>query len=113
METARVQVEYHFPVEGRGAVVSYPHPECHAGDVLLSGQYQAWLPITGFVSPTVEFLPALLDYTVTSPASAVGVICCGAYDSAGKSLYAKSSRGPAWDGRILQDLAAPGVGVRG
>jgi len=50
---------------------------------------------------------------VTSPASAVGVICCGAYDSAGKSLYAKSSRGPAWDGRILPDLAAPGVGVRG
>ena len=122
METARVQVEYHFPVEGSGGQLSVIRIlgatpgvwviQLH-GDVLLNGQYQAWLPITGFVSPTVEFLSATPDYTVTSPASAVGVICCGAYDSAGKSLYAKSSRGPAWDGRILPDLASPGVGIRG
>ncbi len=122
LEAARVQIEYHFPVEGSGGQLSIIRIlgatpgvwtiQLH-GDVLLNGQYHVWLPITGFVSPSVEFLSASPDYTITSPATAVGVICCGAYDSAGKSLYAKSSRGPAWGGRVLPDLVAPGVGVRG
>ena len=119
---ARGQIVYHFPVEGSGGQLSIIRIlgatpgvwtiQLH-GDILLNGSYQVWLPMTGFVAPSVEFLAATPDYTVTSPASAVGVICCGAYDSAGKSLYAKSSRGPAWDGRILPDLVAPGVGVGG
>ncbi len=122
LEAARVQIEYHFPVEGSGGQLTVVRilgatpgvwtVQLH-GDILLNGSYQVWLPMTGFVSPTVEFLAATPDYTVTSPASAVGVICCGAYDSNNKSLYAKSSRGPAWDGRVLPDLTAPGVGVRG
>lgn len=122
LEASRVQIEYHFPVEGSGGQLTVIRIlgatpgvwtiQLH-GDILLNGSYHVWLPMTGFVSPTVEFLAAAPDYTVTCPASAVGVICCGAYDSANKSLYAKSSRGPAWDGRILPDLVAPGVGVRG
>lgn len=122
LEASRVQIEYHFPVEGSGGQLTIIRIlgatpgvwtiQLH-GDILLNGSYQVWLPMTGFVSPTVEFLAATPDYTVTCPASAVGVICCGAYDSANKSLYAKSSRGPAWDGRILPDLVAPGVGVGG
>ena len=122
LEAARVQVEYHFPVEGSGGQLTVIRIlgatpgvwtiQLH-GDILLNGSYQVWLPMTGFVAPSVEFLAASPDYTVTSPGSAVGVICCGAYDSASKSLYAKSSRGPAWDGRILPDLTAPGVGVGG
>ena len=122
LEAARVQVEYHFPVEGSGgqltvirilgATPGVWNIQLH-GDILLNGSYQVWLPMTGFVAPSVEFLAATPDYTVTCPGSAIGVICCGAYDSASKSLYAKSSRGPAWDGRILPDLTAPGVGVGG
>lgn len=122
LEAARVQVEYIFPMEGSGGQLTVIRIlgatpgvwtiQLH-GDILLNGGYQAWLPMTGFVSPTVEFLAATPDYTVTSPASAEGVLCCGAYDSASKSLYAKSSRGPSWDGRILPDLTAPGVGVGG
>ena len=122
LEAARVQVEYHFPVEGSGgqltvirilgATPGVWNIQLH-GDILLNGSYQVWLPMTGFVSPSVEFLAATPDCTVTCPGSAVGLICCGAYDSASKSLYAKSSRGPAWDGRILPDLTAPGVGVGG
>ena len=122
LEAARVQVEYHFPVEGSGGQLTVIRIlratpgvwtiQLH-GDILLNGSYQVWLPMTGFVSPSVEFLAATPEDTVTCPATAAGVICCGAYDSANKSLYAKSSRGPAWDGRVLPDLAAPGVGVRG
>ena len=122
LEAARVQIEYHFPIEGSGGQLTVIRIlgatpgvwtiQLH-GDVLLNGSYQVWLPMTGFVAPSVEFLAATPDYTVTCPGTAVGVICCGAYDSASKSLYAKSSRGPAWDGRVLPDLTAPGVGVRG
>ena len=122
LEAARVQVEYHFPMESSGGQLTVIRIlgatpgvwtiQLH-GDILLNGSYQVWLPMTGFVSPTVEFLAATPDYTITSPGTAVGVICCGAYDSASKSLYAKSSRGPSWDGRPLPDLVAPGVGVRG
>ncbi|MCI8818118.1 MAG: S8 family peptidase [Oscillibacter sp.] len=122
LEAARVQIEYHFPVEGSGGQLSVIRIlgvtpgvwtiQLH-GDILLNGSYQVWLPMTGFVSPTVEFLAATPDCTITNPGTAMGVICCGAYDSAGKSLYAKSSRGPSADGRILPDLTAPGVGVRG
>ena len=122
LEAARVQIEYYFPMEGSGGQLSVVRilgatPGVWTiglhGDILLNGSYQVWLPMTGFVSPSVEFLAATPDSTITSPAAAVGVICCGAYDSASKSLYAKSSRGPAWDGRILPDLTAPGVGVGG
>ncbi|MCI9002137.1 MAG: S8 family peptidase [Oscillibacter sp.] len=122
LEAARVQIEYHFPVEGSGGQLSVIRIlgvtpgvwtiQLH-GDILLNGSYQVWLPMTGFVSPTVELLAATPDCTITNPGTAMGVICCGAYDSAGKSLYAKSSRGPSADGRILPDLTAPGVGVRG
>ena len=122
LEAARVQIEYHFPVEGSGGQLSVIRIlgatpgvwtiQLH-GDIVLNGQYQVWLPMTGFVSPTVEFLAATPDSTVTCPGTAVGLICCGAYDSAGKSLYAKSSRGPAWDGRVLPDLVAPGAAVGG
>ncbi len=122
LEAARVQIEYHFPVEGSGGQLSVIRIlgatpgvwtiQLH-GDIVLSGQYQVWLPMTGFVAPSVEFLAATPESTITNPGAAVGLICCGAYDSAGKSLYAKSSRGPAWDGRVLPDLVAPGVGVGG
>ena len=122
LEAARVQIEYHFPMEGSGGQLSIIRIlgatpgvwtiELH-GDILLNGSYQVWLPMSGFVSPTVEFLAATPENTITCPATAVGVICCGAYDSNSKSLYAKSSRGPAWDSRVLPDLTAPGVGVGG
>lgn len=122
LEAARVQIEYHFPMESSGGQLSIIRIlgatpgvwtiELH-GDILLNGSYQVWLPMSGFVSPTVEFLAATPDNTITCPGTAVGVICCGAYDSNGKSLYAKSSRGPAWDSRVLPDLTAPGVGVGG
>lgn len=122
LEAARVQIEYHFPLEGSGGQMTVIRIlgatpgvwtiQLH-GDILLNGSYQVWLPMTGFVSPTVEFLSATPDYTITSPATAVGVLCCGAYNSGDQSLYIKSSRGPTWDGRIQPDLTAPGVGIRG
>lgn len=122
LEKTTVQVEYFFPLEGSGGQETVIRILDAApgiwtvtiyGDLILDGTYHAWLPTTGFVSPSVEFLSASPESTVTSPALGLGVICCGAYNSSIGSLYAKSSRGPAWSGRSLPDLVAPGVGVGG
>lgn len=122
LEDARVQVEYHFPLEGTGSQVSVVRilgatpgiwtVTVH-GDQVLSGVYHAWLPMAGFVSPTVEFLSASPRCTVTSPATAIGLMACGAYNSANHSIYPPSSRGPSRLGALLPDLVAPGVGVGG
>ena len=122
LERTKVQIEYHFPVEGSGGQLTIIRildatPGIWTitlyGDIVLNGGYHAWLPMTGFVSPTVEFLYASPDYTITVPATTTGLICCGAYNSANQSIYPRSSRGPSRLGQILPDLVAPGVSVGG
>ena len=122
LERTKVQVEYHFPVEGSGGQLTIVRildatPGIWTvtlyGDIVLNGGYHAWLPMTGFVSPTVEFLSASPDYTITVPATTAGPICCGAYNSANQSIYPRSSRGPSRLSQMLPDLVAPGVSVSG
>ena len=122
LENTRIQIEYLFPVEGSGSQLTVVRilgatpgiwtVTLH-GDIILDGSYHAWLPMAGFVSPTVEFLTASPSYTVTVPSTAVGVICCGAYNSANGSIWPASSWGPARSGVQLPDLTAPGVAVGG
>lgn len=122
LEKTRVTIEYHFPVEGSGGQLTIirilgASPglwtiKLH-GDIVLDGSFHAWLPMTGFVSPTVEFLSASPYYTVTVPSTASGVITCGAYSSVDLSLYLQSSWGPSRSGKPLPDLVAPGVNVGG
>jgi hypothetical protein len=51
------------------------------GDIVLDGDYHAWLPITGFIEPNIEFLTPTPHHTIVTPATAVGPITCGAYNS--------------------------------
>lgn len=83
------------------------------GDSILAGEYHAWLPITGMISPNVAFLKPEPNYTIVNPATAIGTITCGAYNSQTNSLYAQSSRGPTRLPRMSPDFVAPGVDVRG
>lgn len=83
------------------------------GDKIVSGEYFAWLPMTGQVSEFVEFLKPIPQYTIVYPANAVRTITCGAYDSAANSLFVSSSWGPTRLPRIAPDLVAPGVNVNG
>jgi len=83
------------------------------GDLVISGEYWAWLPITGQVSPSVEFLKPVPDYTVVVPATALRSITCGAYNSDDNSLYISSSWGPTRLPRMEPDFVAPGVRVKG
>ncbi|QOX65993.1 S8 family peptidase [Anoxybacterium hadale] len=122
MERARVMIEYYFPLEGSGSqltVISIFNATpgiwtivVH-GDIVLDGTYNAWLPLTGFVSPTVGFLSPSPYMTVVVPSTAIGVICCGAYNPRTESLYLNTSWGPTRAMTLKPDFVAPGVEVGG
>lgn len=122
LEKSAVQVEYYFPYESTGSQLSSVNiynatPGIWTitvyGDIILNGTFHAWLPLTGFVSPTVEFLSATPYYTVVCPSTMFGGISCGAYDSTTGSLFSNSSWGPTRLDRMAPDLVAPGVEVGG
>lgn len=83
------------------------------GDAIVSGNYFAWLPITGQVSPQTEFLRSVPEYTIVFPATSLRSIVCGAYDHSDNSLFVSSSWGPTRLPRMAPDFVAPGVNVRG
>lgn len=83
------------------------------GDSIISGDYWAWLPITGQVSPMVEFLKPVPENTVVIPSTALRSITCGAYNAGDNSLFVSSSWGPTRLPRIAPDFVAPGVNVSG
>ena len=83
------------------------------GDLIISGNYHAWLPMTGFISPDVEFISPTPNYTVVIPSTASGAISVGAYNSREQSLYINSSWGPTLGTKTSPDFVAPGVNVEG
>jgi subtilisin family serine protease len=83
------------------------------GDSIVSGEYWAWLPVSGQVSDSVEFLKPVPEYTIVYPATAARAIVCGAYDSDDNSLFVSSSWGPTRVPRMAPDFVAPGVSVKG
>lgn len=122
LEDASVLVEYYFPLETSGGQLTVVKiinatpgiwTVIVEGDIILDGTFHSWLPITGFVSPTVEFLSATPYYTVTIPSTMYGSINSGAYNAEQDSLYVRSSWGPSRAEIIMPDLVSPGVGVGG
>ena len=122
LERTTVEVQYYFPVEGSGGQLTVVRlldatPGIWTivvnGDIILDGTYHAWLPLTGFVSPTVEFLTPTPYYTIVVPATSMGPITVGAYNGNNNSLYIRSSWGPTRLPSMAPDLVAPGVNVIG
>jgi len=83
------------------------------GDVVISGKYHAWLPMSGFISPDIEFVSPTPNYTVVIPSTALGATAVGAYNETDNSLYINSSWGPTLTSKMAPDFVAPGVGVTG
>ncbi len=83
------------------------------GDAIVSGNYYAWLPITGQIDPSIEFLKPVPEYTIVYPATSFRSITVGAYNSFDGSLFVSSSWGPTRIPRPAPDFVAPGVNVRG
>jgi len=122
LERARVTVEYHFPARGSGDQLTrikilQPTPGIWTitvhGEIVLNGEYHLWLPLTGFLEPDTMFLTPDPNYTIVVPATATGVITCGAYDSRNNSLYSNSSWGPTRRTMVSPNLVAPGFNVGG
>ena len=122
LERSTVIVSYFFPLEGSGAQVTNIRiidatPGVWQiivnGDIVLDGIVHTWLPITGFVSPNVEFINPMPNYTVVTPSTAIGVITCGAYNAITNSLYPRRSWGPTRLPMMSPDFVAPGVNVGG
>lgn len=118
LERSVVVVSFH-QLEGRQTIVQVYDPTpgvWHVilqGDIIVNGEYHAWLPITGMISPEVDFIKPVPNYTIVNPASAIGTITCGAYNSRDNSLYVASSWGPTRLPRMSPDFVAPGVNVGG
>ncbi|GHU38851.1 hypothetical protein FACS1894105_13190 [Clostridia bacterium] len=83
------------------------------GDIVLDGDYHAWMPTAPLISPGIEFLSPSPNYTTTIPSTAIGPISVGAYNSWDGSLYIASSWGPTRLPVIIPDLVAPGVNING
>ncbi|HBR31864.1 MAG TPA: peptidase, partial [Clostridiales bacterium] len=122
LERSTVIIEYYFPERGSGAQntvikIIDATPGIWTvvvhGDIVLSGEFHMWLPITGFVTPGIEFVTPSPNYTVTMPSTAIGPIAIGAYNPIDNSIYAFSSWGPTRLPIAAPDLTAPGVGVSG
>lgn len=75
--------------------------------------YDAWLPITDFVSGETRFIKPTPDTTLTNPATAETAICVGGYNHNNGSIYLESSRGYTSDNRVKPDIVAPSVNVYG
>jgi subtilisin family serine protease len=83
------------------------------GDIIVSGEYYAWLPITGQVDEGIEFLKPIPEYTIVYPATSTRCLTCGAYNSNDRSLFVSSSWGPTRHPDFAPDFVAPGVNVAG
>lgn len=122
LERSKISISYHFPIEGSGDQVTIVKILAATpgiwtitvyGDIVLQGVIQAWLPLMGFVSPSVEFLTSDPYYTITYPATSLGTLRCGATDVNSESLYPMSSWGPTRITSFAPDLVAPGYQVGG
>ncbi|MCL2702855.1 MAG: S8 family peptidase [Defluviitaleaceae bacterium] len=122
LERSTVIVDYIFPIETSGGQVSRVRilsatPGIWTitvyGDSILDGTFHSWLPIVGFIDPDTRFISPKPNYTIVLPATSLGVITCGAYNSKDNSLYDASSWGPTRLPAIKPDLTAPGVDVSG
>ncbi|WMJ84602.1 S8 family peptidase [Oscillospiraceae bacterium LTW-04] len=122
LEKSEVSISYSFPVSSSGDQVTVVRIHNATpglwtitayGDFIIDGSIFAWLPMTGFISPNVEFLSSIPYNTITFPATGLGPICCGAYNSVRNILYPLSSWGPTRMQNDVPDLLAPGYQIGG
>ena len=103
LERSTVSIQYYFPVERtlfqQTAIrIINPSPGIWTlrvfGETIIEGSFHCWLPITGFIDPQISFLAPSPNFTICVPATAIGTVTCGAYNSVSNSLYPESSWGP-------------------
>ncbi|WP_105614305.1 S8 family peptidase [Vallitalea okinawensis] len=122
LEQTTINIYYDF-MEERAAVESIvmllqnPVPGLWTmivhGDIVINGEFDVWLPLTGFIDQETLFLKPDPYDTVVSPGNSDGTITVGSYNHLSQSIYLNTSRGFTRDQRVKPDLVAPGVNLLG
>lgn len=80
--------------------------------LIVTGEYNMWLPSFGILNGGTKFLNPTKENTITIPATSQRVISIGAYDARTFTYADFSGRGSENDPRgVKPDFVAPGVGV--
>jgi subtilisin family serine protease len=75
--------------------------------------FNAWLPISEFISSETKFVKPSPYVTLTNPATSIFPMCVCAYNHYSEGLYINNSRGYTAVGYVKPDFVAPGVDVYG
>ncbi|MGN0505563.1 MAG: S8 family peptidase [Lachnospiraceae bacterium] len=81
------------------------------GSEELLGEYNLWLPLTGFVDENTYFLEPDPYVTICEPGNAPLPIALTGYNARNGGFYTESSRGFSGDGQIRPTIAAPAVNI--
>ncbi len=76
-------------------------------------KFNAWLPVSEFLSDETRFVKPSPEITITNPGTGMYPMCVCAYDHYNDSLFTFGSRGYTADAFVKPDFAAPGVDVYG
>ena len=99
-----IQIRLEAPTEGVWTIRVY-------GELVISGTFNIWLPITEFVGDDVYFLKPDPFTTLTSPSDSFIPISVGAYNHSTAGLYINSGRGYAIGTMMKPTFVAPGVNI--
>ena len=120
LEKTKLSVTYTFPdLKSGNEVVTMrfqdPTPGIWTinvyGTVVVDGNFNIWLPVSGFILPNTRFLNPDPFITLVIPSSASNLIAVGGYDYIDGSIFASSGRGPTKNLIIKPDIIAPAVNM--
>ena len=95
----------HFQMPSQGIWTVFLSRRGNEGEI----PYNAWLPITDFLTGSVYFLTPNPYITLTEPSASTDAIAVAAYQDSNNSIYPAAGRGYTSLGGIKPDIAAPGV----
>lgn len=101
-----ILIRFEKPIPGIWKVNVY------ANDII-TGIFNAWLPIKAFINEETYFLRPNPDGTITNPGDTRSAITISSYAARTNAFQLDSSRGFLRDGTIKPDVASPGVNVMG
>ena len=120
LEPTQIFVQYKLVESSSGdqlILMRFSRPSAGIWTIRVFGQnlvyrtYHMWLPVSAFIGQGTYFLRPDPEITVTSPGDTANCVCVAAYNHHNDSIYYMSGRGFTPSGRIVPDIAAPGVNV--
>lgn len=99
-----IHITFMSPIMGIWTIEVFPNR-------ILDGNFNMYLPISGFLEKEVYFVRSNPDSTLTVPSGARYPMAVGGYDAVTNGVYIESGRGYSVDGIVKPDYVAPAVNV--